>query len=92
MPALPRTTPFPSDVQPGRRLALAGGAALLAGSALGWSPAARAQGIPSAAPAELGLSPQRLSRIGDWLRSEVAARKIPGAVVMLLRRGKVAYV
>ena len=44
----------------------------------------------SAAPAELGLSPQRLARIGDWLRGEVAAKKIPGAVVMLLRRGKVA--
>ena len=92
MRALPPTSPSATQVRPSRRLALAGGAALLAGSTLGWSAAARAQGIPGAPPAELGLSPQRLSRIGDWLRSEVAAKKIPGAVVMLLRRGKVAHV
>jgi hypothetical protein len=75
-----------------RRAALIGGSALLAGTALGWSPAARAQAIATAAPAEVGLSPQRLARIGDWLRAEVQARRIPGAVVMVLRRGKVAYV
>ncbi|MES2716002.1 MAG: serine hydrolase domain-containing protein [Pseudomonadota bacterium] len=79
-------------LQPGRRAALATGSALLAGTALGWAPAVRAQGIATAPPAELGLSPQRLSRIGDWLRGEVAAEKIPGAVVMVLRRGKLAYV
>ncbi len=79
-------------LQPGRRAALATGSALLAGTALGWAPSVRAQGIATAPPAELGLSPQRLSRIGDWLRGEVAAKKIPGAVVMVLRRGKLAYV
>ena len=77
---------------PDRRSLLRAGSALLAGTALGWAPAAHAQGIASAAPADVGLSPQRLARIGDWLRAEVAAKKIPGAVVMLLRRGKVAYV
>ena len=51
-----------------------------------------AQGLPIAKPAEVGLSPQRLSRIGDWLRAEVAAKKIPGAVVMVVRGGKLAYV
>lgn len=91
MPSLaPRHSP--TLLQPTRRAALTAGSALLAGTALGWAPAVRAQGIPSAAPADLGLSPQRLARIGDWLRGEVAAKKIPGAVVMLLRRGKVAYV
>lgn len=82
----------PSTDHAGRRQLLRAGSALLAGGALGWAPSIRAQGIPSATPAELGLSPQRLARIGDWLRGEVAARKIPGAVVMLLRRGKLAYV
>jgi len=85
-------TPTPPAALPGRRQLLRAGTALLAGSTLGWAPAVRAQGIASAAPAELGLSPQRLSRIGDWLRAEVAAKRIPGAVVMVLRRGKVAYV
>lgn len=89
MPTLARD---PSTDPAGRRQLLRASTALLAGSALGWASPLRAQGIPSAAPAELGLSPQRLARIGDWLRGEVAAKKIPGAVVMLLRRGKLAYV
>ena len=75
-----------------RRRLLQAGTALLATSALGWVPAVRAQSLASGKPAELGLSPQRLARIGDWLRGEVAAKRVPGAVVMVLRRGKVAYV
>ena len=53
---------------------------------------APAQGLPIAKPADVGLSPQRLSAIGDWLRAEVAAKRIPGAVVMVARGGKLAYV
>ncbi len=52
---------------------------------------ALSQGLPIARPDEVGLSPQRLSAIGDWLRAEVAAKRIPGAVVMVLRGGKLAY-
>lgn len=69
-----------------RRLALAALLSLaLAGTAM-------AQGLPIARPDEVGLSPQRLSRIGDWLRAEVAAKRVPGAVVMVMRGGKLAYV
>ena len=42
-------------------------------------------------PAEAGLSPKGLARIGDYLKNEIAANKIPGAVMMIQRRGKVAY-
>jgi len=51
-----------------------------------------AQGLPKTAPEQVGLSPQRLNSIGDWLRSEVAQKKIPGAVLMVVRGGKLAYV
>ena len=52
---------------------------------------APAQGLPIVKPTEVGLSPQRLTAIGDWLRAEVAAKRIPGAVVMVVRGGKLAY-
>ncbi|MDT7833999.1 serine hydrolase domain-containing protein [Aquabacterium sp. OR-4] len=67
-------------------LALAGAASL--------APApARAQAqIPIARPEAVGLSAERLTRVSDWLRAEVAAKRIPGAVVMVMRGGKLAYV
>ena len=49
-----------------------------------------AQGLASAKPEDMGLSSPRLAPIGDWLRGEVAAKKIPGAVVMVVRGGKLA--
>ena len=52
---------------------------------------APAQSLPIVKPTEVGLSPQRLTAIGDWLRTEVAAKRIPGAVVMVVRGGKLAY-
>ena len=48
--------------------------------------------LPSATPESLGLSSARLQRIGGWLQGEVDAQRIPGAVVMVLRDGKLAYV
>lgn len=43
------------------------------------------------APAEVALSAERLDRLGAWLKGEVAAKKIPGAVVLVARGGKTAY-
>lgn len=48
--------------------------------------------IPIARPEAVGLSSERLTRVSDWLRGEVAAKRIPGAVVMVMRGGKLAYV
>lgn len=53
--------------------------------------ASLAQELPAARPEELGLSSERLSRIGDWIRAEVAAGRVPGAVVMVARNGRLAY-
>ncbi|HEU5294286.1 MAG TPA: serine hydrolase, partial [Burkholderiaceae bacterium] len=52
---------------------------------------AAAQPLPSARPEEVGLSSQRLARIGTWLKGEIDAKRIPGAVVLVARNGKVAY-
>jgi hypothetical protein len=37
------------------------------------------------------MSSERLSRIGTALKAEVDAGKLPGAVVMIARRGKLVY-
>jgi len=53
---------------------------------------ASAQGIPQAAnPKEVGLSKERLQRISVWIQGEVDKGIVPGAVVMVLRKGKIAY-
>ena len=50
-----------------------------------------AQDLPTAKPAEVGFSADRLERITQWLRDESAKNVIPGAVVMVVRNGKIAY-
>jgi CubicO group peptidase (beta-lactamase class C family) len=52
---------------------------------------AYAQPLPTARPEEVGLSSERLARIRAVLEAEVEANRIPGAVVMVARRGKLAY-
>ena len=52
---------------------------------------ASAQNLPSAKPADVGLSAERLERITQLLRDDAAKGTIPGAVVMIIRNGKVAY-
>src|SRR4051794_34114101 len=51
----------------------------------------RAQNLPAAKPADVGLSAERLERITQLLRDDSAKGTIPGAVVMIMRNGKVAY-
>jgi CubicO group peptidase (beta-lactamase class C family) len=50
-----------------------------------------AQDLPAAKPADVGLSAERLERITNWLREDSTKGTIPGAVVMVVRNGKVAY-
>ncbi len=50
-----------------------------------------AQMLPSAAPEQVGFSADRLDRIGRILRSEIEKRKLPGAVALVARKGRVAY-
>ena len=74
-----------------RRLALGGLICLTGLTLLYTAGVARAQPLPTAKPEQVGLSAPRLARIGEWLRAEVAQKKIPGAVVMVVRGGKLAY-
>jgi CubicO group peptidase (beta-lactamase class C family) len=47
--------------------------------------------LPKARPEEVGLSSERLARVGQWLQAEVDAGRIPGAVIVVGRNGKVAW-
>lgn len=50
-----------------------------------------ASDLPRAQPEEIGLSRERLARITETIESEVARKEIPGAVVLIARRGKIGY-
>jgi len=50
-----------------------------------------AEALPSARPEEVGLSAERLARIGKVLQGEIQAKKIPGAVAVVARKGRIAY-
>ncbi len=47
--------------------------------------------LPRVDPASVGLSAERLARIGAALKSEIEKGVLPGAVVAIARRGKLAY-
>lgn len=47
--------------------------------------------LPRTKPEAVGLSSQRLSRIGQLLNAKVDAGEIPGYVAVVARHGKVAY-
>src|SRR5689334_18158542 len=59
--------------------------------ALTWVPAAYAQTLPRARPEAVGLSSERLKRLSETLNGYVKDGKLPGGVVLVARRGKVAY-
>ncbi|QNK66881.1 serine hydrolase domain-containing protein [Variovorax sp. PAMC26660] len=50
-----------------------------------------AQSLPTAKPEQVGLSTPRLQMLSDVLKADVAAGKIPGAVLLVARQGKVAW-
>ncbi|BBK39102.1 penicillin-binding protein [Allostella sp. ATCC 35155] len=47
--------------------------------------------LPTAVPEAVGMSGERLGRIARVLEADIAAGRIPGAVVAVARRGKLAY-
>lgn len=53
--------------------------------------AAAATPLPLAPPDQVGLAPERLARIGHAIEAEIAKGRMPGAVVLVARKGKVAY-
>jgi CubicO group peptidase (beta-lactamase class C family) len=60
-------------------------------SALLLAVAAAADPLPAAPPESVGLSSERLGRLTEVLRSDIAEGTIPGAVLLISRQGKVAY-
>lgn len=54
-------------------------------------PEANGQVLTPAKPEEVGLSSERLAKIGRVLQAEIDAERLPGAVVMIARRGRIAY-
>ena len=63
----------------------------LAASAALALPLFAAAELPRATPEQVDLSSGRLGMITETLKADVAANKIPGAVLLIARRGKVAY-
>jgi CubicO group peptidase (beta-lactamase class C family) len=57
---------------------------LLAGTAT-----ASAAGLPRAEPAEVGMDAARLAQIDEFVAEGLAAKKMPGCVVCIGRRGKI---
>ena len=61
---------------------------LVGAVALGWPNAGRAE---SQAAVAAGFSQEKLARVGDYIRNEVATGKIPGAVILIQQHGKPVY-
>src|SRR5262245_15832588 len=49
------------------------------------------QPLANAAPEQVGMSGERLARISTTLKKEIADGRLPGAVVMVARKGKIIY-
>jgi CubicO group peptidase (beta-lactamase class C family) len=64
-------------------------AALLLAASI--APRASAGELPRAKPEAVGLSSERLQRLTDTFEADVRSGAIPGAVVLVARKGKVAY-
>ena len=68
--------------------------AALVGAFVVAAPAAWAQvnlGLAQAQPEQVGVSKQKLDRIHDVFKHEIDDGKLPGTVVLVVRRGKVVY-
>lgn len=50
-----------------------------------------ARALPPGSPEEVGLSKERLARIGQVLKGQIEMRSFPGAVALVARKGRVAY-
>ena len=53
-------------------------------------PSARAEGTCDPPPGA-HFNPQKLQRVGDYLRDQIAQGKIPGAIVLIRQHGKTVY-
>src|SRR6266851_6097165 len=71
-----------------RRRGVALLALLIVAFAVGWPSAGRAES-PSLASAS--FSREKLQRVGDYIRNEIATGNIPGAILLIQQHGKPVY-
>jgi CubicO group peptidase (beta-lactamase class C family) len=69
-----------------RSLALLSLPGVILAASLAW-----AQGLPTAAPEDVGLSSAKLAKVTAAVNGEIAKGRYPGAVALVARRGKVVY-
>jgi len=50
-----------------------------------------AQGLPVAAPQTVGMNAAKLNQIDALVEADIAAKKLPGAVVLVGRKGKIVF-
>src|SRR5262249_1945847 len=79
------------NLQPGRRRVMMARVLVLLLAFVLATPAFAAE-LPTAKPEEVGMSSERLGRLGQTLRADVEKGRIPGAVVLIARRGRIASV
>ena len=66
-------------------------AAIVAGVLFIPSMGGAADPLRRAQPEEVGMSSDRLARLGEVVGADVEAGRIPGAVILVMRHGKIAY-
>jgi CubicO group peptidase (beta-lactamase class C family) len=67
-------------------------ATLVLGLALLTAPALSGPAPPRATPEEVGLSSERLGRLTDAMQAYVEEQRLSGAVTLVARRGRLAYI
>ena len=72
-----------------RRCSLAAALALLIAAIIAGRPSAGYAEQPSPVPAS--FSPERLQRVGDYIRNEIVTGKIPGAIMLIQQHGQPVY-
>src|SRR5450432_955265 len=77
-----------TDVVSLRRCVVTALALLIAAAAFGRPGVSNAE---SPAPGSASFSPEKLARVGDYIRNEIAAGKIPGAIMLIQQHGHPVY-
>src|SRR6266849_3945945 len=72
-----------------RRCSFAAALALLVAAIIAGRPSTGYAEQPSAVPAS--FSQERLQRVGDYIRNEIATGKIPGAIMLIQQHGQPVY-
>jgi hypothetical protein len=71
-----------------RRIRIALPAAVIVGCLTAWPLIAA---MPTARPDEVGLSADRLKRVGELVQRHIDARNFSGAVTLVARNGRIAH-